>query len=80
MGFYIEIPCTIAPYGQVKEPLKAGKCVSLLEMLGKFSGSRIEYPLRGSSKKGSHVYLLLLVFWVILLICHKSCSYATMVI
>ncbi len=28
---------------------------------------RIEYPLGGSSKKGSHVYFLLQVFWVILL-------------
>ncbi len=28
---------------------------------------QIEYPLGGSSKKGSHVYFLLQVFWVILL-------------
>ncbi len=26
---------------------------------------QIEYPLGGSSKKGSHVYFLLHVFWVI---------------
>ncbi len=32
-----------------------------------FSVSQIDYPLGGSSKKGSHVYFLLQVFWVILL-------------
>ncbi len=32
-----------------------------------FSVPQIEYPLGGSSKKGSHVYFLLQVFWVILL-------------
>ncbi len=31
-------------------------------------GDGIEYPLGGSSKKGSHVYFLLHVFWVILLL------------
>ncbi len=35
--------------------------------LQKFSVPQIEYPLVGSSKKGSHVYFLLQVFWVILL-------------
>ncbi len=34
-----------------------------------FSVPWIEYPLVGSSKKGSHVYFLLQVFWVILLFC-----------
>ncbi len=34
-----------------------------------FSVPRIEYPLGGSSKKGSHVYFLLQDFWVILLFC-----------
>ncbi len=33
----------------------------------KFSAPQREYPLGGSSKKGSHVYFLLQVFWVILL-------------
>ncbi len=32
-----------------------------------FSVPQIEYTLEGSSKKGSHVYFLLQVFWVILL-------------
>ncbi len=32
-----------------------------------FSEPQIEYPLGGSSKKSSHVYFLLQVFWVILL-------------
>ncbi len=32
-----------------------------------FSVPQIEYPLRGSCKKGSHVYFLFHVFWVILL-------------
>ncbi len=32
-----------------------------------FSIPQIEYPLGGSSKKGSHVYFLLQVFWVLLL-------------
>ncbi len=32
-----------------------------------FSVPQIEYPLSGSSKKVSHVYFLLQVFWVILL-------------
>ncbi len=32
-----------------------------------FSVPQIEYPLGGSSKKCSHVYFLLQVFWVILL-------------
>ncbi len=45
-----------------------------------FSVPQIEYPLGGSSKKGSHVYFLLHVFWVILLFCQKCCSDATMVI
>ncbi len=34
-----------------------------------FSVPQIEYPLGGSCKKGSHVYFLLQVFWVILLFC-----------
>ncbi len=34
-----------------------------------FSVPWIEYPIGGSSKKGSHVYFLLQVFWVILLFC-----------
>ncbi len=34
-----------------------------------FSVPQIEYQLGGSSKKGSHVYFLLQVFWVILLFC-----------
>ncbi len=34
-----------------------------------FSVPQIKYPLGGSSKKGSHVYFLLQVFWVILLFC-----------
>ncbi len=33
----------------------------------KFSVPKIEYPLGGNSKKGSYVYFLLQVFWVILL-------------
>ncbi len=32
-----------------------------------FSVPQLEYPLGGSSKKGSHIYFLLQVFWVILL-------------
>ncbi len=35
----------------------------------KFSVPQIEYPPGGSNKKGSHVYFLLQVFWVILLLC-----------
>ncbi len=31
-----------------------------------FSVPQIEYPLGGSTKKGSHVYFMLQVFWVIL--------------
>ncbi len=34
-----------------------------------FSVSQIEYPPGGSSIKGSHVYFLLQVLWVILLFC-----------
>ncbi len=34
-----------------------------------FSIPQIQYPLGGSSKKGSHVYFLLQVFCVILLFC-----------
>ncbi len=34
---------------------------------GQFSVPQIEYSLGGTSKKGSHVYFLLQVFWVILL-------------
>ncbi len=41
----------------------------------KFSVPQIEYSLGGSSKKGSHVYFPLQVFWVILLFD----IYATMV-
>ncbi len=36
-------------------------------------------PVKLCSKKGSHVYLLLQVFWVILLFCHKCCSDVTIV-
>ncbi len=38
-----------------------------IPFLLQFSEPQIEYPLGGSSKKGSHVYFLLQVFWVILL-------------
>ncbi len=46
---------------------------------GQFSVPQIESPLAGISKKGSHVYFLLQVFWVILLFGYKCCSDATMV-
>ncbi len=39
-----------------------------------FSVPRIECP-KGSSKKGSHVYFLLWVFWVILLFCQIVLSF-----
>ncbi len=35
-------------------------------MQNKFSVPQIEYPLGDSSKKGSHIFFLLQVFWVIL--------------
>ncbi len=35
--------------------------------MGQFSVPQIEYTLGGITKKGSHVYFLLQVFWVILL-------------
>ncbi len=38
-----------------------------MRLLAEFSVPQIEYSLVGSSKKGSHVYFLLQVFWVILL-------------
>ncbi len=38
-----------------------------LSSMKQFSVSQIEYPLGDSTKKGSHVYFLLQVFWVILL-------------
>ncbi len=34
---------------------------------GKFSVPQIEYPLRGSINKGSHIYVLLIVAMVLLL-------------
>ncbi len=33
MGLYNKVSCTIAPYGQVKYPVKVSKCVDLLDML-----------------------------------------------
>ncbi len=39
----------------------------IIMLVGQFSVPHIEYLLRGSSKKGNHVYFLLQVFWVILL-------------
>ncbi len=44
-------------------PSRVNSCKTLM----KFSEHRIEYPLGGSSKKGSQVYFLLQVFWVVLL-------------
>ncbi len=41
--------------------------IELIRFHGQFLVSQIEYPLRDSSKKGSHVYFMLQVFWVILL-------------
>ncbi len=40
-------------------------CCKIIEI--HFSVPQIEYPLGGSSQKGSHVYFLLYVFWVVLL-------------
>ncbi len=34
-------------------------------IIRQFSVPQIEYPLGGSSKKGSHVYFLLQVFWIL---------------
>ncbi len=65
----------------VERPMDRRSCLKWvnigLEMLirpgstsrGELSVPQIEYPLRGSSKKRSHVYFLLHVFWVILLFC-----------
>ncbi len=33
--------------------------------MDQLSVPQIEYPLGGSSKKGSHAYFLLQVFWVV---------------
>ncbi len=41
--------------------------INIWHKKGKFSVPLIEYPLRGSSKNGSHIYFLLEVFCVILL-------------
>ncbi len=41
--------------------------ISIMKM-GQFSVPQLEYPLGWSWKKGSHVYILLQVFWVIWLI------------
>ncbi len=41
----------------------------LIEQYIQFSVPQIEYPLGGSSKKGSHVYFLLQDFCAILLFC-----------
>ncbi len=41
--------------------------VCQLTCLGQFSVPQIEYPLGGSSKKGSHVYFLFIVAMVLLL-------------
>ncbi len=46
-------------------PSFAGKYI--FEYLQQFSVPQIEYPLVGSSRKGSHVYFLLQFVWVILL-------------
>ncbi len=54
------------------------KCL-MLNIPIQFSVPQIEYPPGGSSNKGSHVYFLLQVFWVMLLFCKKCCSNATMV-
>ncbi len=40
-----------------------------LNFIIQFSVPLIKYPLGGRSKKGSHVYFLLQVFWVMLLFC-----------
>ncbi len=48
---------------------KKRKQIFLFDELLEFSVFWIEYPLGGSSKKGSHVYFLVQVFWVILLFC-----------
>ncbi len=45
----------------VTSPMERGHCS------GEFSVPQIEYPLRGSTKKGSHGYFLLQDFWVMLL-------------
>ncbi len=48
--------------------LQADANTTLLgNLLNQFSVPQIEYPIGGSSKKGSHVYFRLQVFWVVLL-------------
>ncbi len=64
--------------GSVVSEIIVSKCLKLSNKY-QFSIPRIEYPLGGSSKKGSHVYFLLQVLWVIILFCHKSYSDSTMV-
>ncbi len=45
----------------------ASQCECPNGLVRQFSVPQREYPLGGSSEKGSHVYFLLQVFWVILL-------------
>ncbi len=67
-SFYIVFMYLVEIWKSYVEP-KHPLILPHLVFYPKFSVPQIEYPLGGSSKKGSHVYLLLQVFWVILLFC-----------
>ncbi len=55
-------------FAKVRPILLCGTMEIISELFNiQLSVPQIEYPLGGSSKKGSHVYFLLQVFWVILL-------------
>ncbi len=56
----------ISPFSHNNEHSDLQISITALSSI-QFSVPQIEYPLGGSSKKGSHVYFLLQVFWVILL-------------
>ncbi len=65
----IDIISTSLPMSIESSKYIPSQSMSMITVVLQFSVPQLEYPLGGSSKKGSHVYFLLQVFWVILLLC-----------
>ncbi len=57
--------CPVSPDTMVQVEMAENKSAHTIMFTLQFSVAQIEYPLGGSSKKGSHVYFLLIVAMVL---------------
>ncbi len=67
--FTLIVPISSAMCAWMDAFLNSLAFMQIVNIVNEFSVPQIEYPLGGSSKKGSHIYFLLIVAMVLLLWC-----------